>query len=118
MKDHRIYYSVVNSWSLRSDMRCQRLVESGYVVLRIDNRGSLNRGVAFESAIRYDMGHLEIEDQVDGVLHLIEQDITDRTRVGIYGWSYGGYMSAMALVRASEIFKLGIAGAPVTHWDG
>ena len=99
-------------------MRTQRLVESGYVVLRLDNRGSLNRGVAFESAIRYDMGHLEIEDQVDGVLYLIEQGITDKTRVGIYGWSYGGYMSAMALVRASETFKLGIAGAPVTHWDG
>ncbi|CAF0789062.1 unnamed protein product [Adineta ricciae] len=109
---------VVNSWSLRSDMRCQRLVQSGYVVLRLDNRGSLNRGVAFESVIKYDMGHLELEDQIDGVRHLIKQGITDENRVGIYGWSYGGYMSAMALVRASDVFKLGIAGAPVTHWDG
>lgn len=110
--------SVVNSWSLRSDMRCQRLVQSGYAVLRLDNRGSLNRGVAFESAIKHDMGNLEIEDQVDGVRHLIKQGITDQSRVGIYGWSYGGYMSAMAMVRASNVFKLGIAGAPVTHWDG
>ena len=109
---------MVNSWSLRSDMRCQRLVQSGYAVLRLDNRGSSNRGVAFESAIRYDMGHLELDDQVDGVRYLIEQGIADSTRIGIYGWSYGGYMSAMAFVRASEIFKLGIAGAPVTHWDG
>jgi dipeptidyl-peptidase-4 len=110
--------SVINSWSIRTDMRCQRLVESGYVVLRLDNRGSSNRGVAFESAIRYDMGHLEIEDQVDGIQYLIKQGITDQTRVGIYGWSYGGYISAMALVRASDVFKLGVAGAPVTHWDG
>ncbi|CAF0926335.1 unnamed protein product [Adineta steineri] len=109
---------VVNSWSLRSDMRCQRLVQSGYVVLRLDNRGTPNRGVAFESAIKHDMGHLELEDQIDGVRYLVKQGITDETRVGIYGWSYGGYMSAMALVRASNIFKLGIAGAPVTHWDG
>ncbi|CAF0765270.1 unnamed protein product [Adineta ricciae] len=109
---------VINSWALRVDMRCQRLVEAGYVVLRLDNRGSPNRGVAFESAIRYDMGHLELEDQIDGVRYLVQQGITDKTRVGIYGWSYGGYMSAMALVRANDVFKLGIAGAPVTHWDG
>ena len=109
---------MTNSWTLRADMRCQRLVESGYVVLRLDNRGSLNRGLAFESAIKYDMGHLELEDQIDGIEHLIKEGITDKARVGIYGWSYGGYLSAMALVRASEVFKLGIAGAPVTHWDG
>jgi len=109
---------VVNSWSLRADMRCQRLVQAGYVVLRVDNRGSPNRGLAFESAIKHDMGNLELEDQVDGVHYLIKQGLTDKTRVGIYGWSYGGYMSAMALVRANETFKLGIAGAPVTHWDG
>ncbi len=109
---------VINSWSLRVDMRTQRLVESGYVVLRLDNRGSPNRGLAFESAIRYDMGHLELDDQIDGIRYLIKQGITDKTRVGMYGWSYGGYLSAMALVRASEVFKLGIAGAPVTHWDG
>ncbi len=109
---------MVNSWSLRTDMRCQRLVESGYAVLRLDNRGSASRGLAFESAIRYDMGHLELEDQIDGVRFLIKQGIADKARVGIYGWSYGGYMSAMALVRANDVFKLGIAGAPVTHWDG
>ncbi|CAF1371381.1 unnamed protein product [Adineta steineri] len=109
---------VVNSWSLRADMRCQRLVESGYVVLRLDNRGSPNRGLAFESRIKHDMGHLELEDQIDGINYLVKQGITDKTRVGMYGWSYGGYMAAMALVRASEVFKLGIAGAPVTHWDG
>ena len=109
---------MVNSWSLRADMRCQRLVKAGYVVLRLDNRGSSNRGLAFESPIKNDMGHLELEDQIDGVRHLIKQGITDKTHVGIYGWSYGGYMAAMALGRASDVFKLGIAGALVSHWDG
>ena len=99
-------------------MRCQRLAQAGYVVLRLDNRGSSNRGLAFESVIKHDMGNLELEDQTDGVRYLVEQGITDPARVGICGWSYGGYMSAMAMVRASETFKLGIAGAPVTHWDG
>ena len=99
-------------------MRCQRLVECGYVVLRVDNRGSLNRGVKFETTIRHDMGHFEVEDQVDGVNYLISQGISDPTRIGIYGWSYGGYLSVMSLLRANEIFKLAIAGAPVTHWDG
>lgn len=112
------FFSVTNAWSLRSDMRCQRFVEAGYAVLCLDNRGSSNRGVAFESPIKHDMGRVELEDQIDGVNYLIQQGITDETRVGIYGWSYGGYMSAMALVRASHIFKLAIAGAPVTHWDG
>ncbi|CAF0865470.1 unnamed protein product [Rotaria sordida] len=109
---------VANSWSLRSEMRCQRLVEAGYVVFCLDNRGSSNRGVAFESSIRHNMGYIELDDQIDGVQYLIKQGITDEKRVGIFGWSYGGYMSAMALVRASDIFKIGIAGAPVTHWDG
>lgn len=112
------FSSVTNSWSLCCDMSCQRLVESGYVVLCLDNRGSSNRGVAFEGFIKHDMGNLELEDQVDGVRYLVNQGITDEARVGIYGWSYGGYMSAMALVRASDVFKLGVAGAPVTHWDG
>jgi dipeptidyl-peptidase 4 len=113
-----ISFSVVNSWSLRVDMRCQRLLQSGYAVLCIDNRGSLNRGVAFESVIQYDMGHVELEDQIDAIDFLVKKGVIDATRVGIYGWSYGGYLSAMAVVRASHVFKLAIAGAPVTHWDG
>ncbi|CAF5149575.1 unnamed protein product, partial [Rotaria sp. Silwood1] len=61
-----------------------------YVVLCLDNRGSTNQGVVFESSIKHDMGHLELDDQFDGVLHLIKQGIADEIRVGIYGWSYGG----------------------------
>ena len=64
------------------------------------------------------MGRVEVADQEDGVRWLQEQGLCDGSRVGIFGWSYGGYMSAMALARAPKTFHVGVAGAPVTHWDG
>jgi dipeptidyl-peptidase-4 len=109
---------VVNSWGTTVDMHAQALRSRGYLVVKIDNRGSARRGLAFEGIIKNDLGHFEVDDQVDGVRWLVEQGLTDPQRVGIHGWSYGGYMAAMALVRAPETFQLGIAGAPVTHWDG
>ncbi len=109
---------VVDSWGTTVDMRAQALRSRGYLVAKIDNRGSARRGLAFEAVIRHDLGHLELEDQQDGVAWLAAQGLTDPARVGIYGWSYGGYLAAMAVVRAPETFKLAIAGAPVTHWDG
>ena len=109
---------VQNAWGLTADMRAQFLRDHGYLVVKLDNRGSARRGLAFEGAIKHDMGNIEVQDQVDGVRWLVEQKLADPERVGIYGWSYGGYMSAMALVRAPETFKVGVAGAPVTHWDG
>jgi dipeptidyl-peptidase-4 len=109
---------VTNSWGMTVDMRAQYLRSLGYLVFKLDGRGSARRGLAFEGAIKHDLGNLEVQDQVDGVRWLVEQGLTDGTRVGIYGWSYGGYMSAMALARAPETFKVAVAGAPVTHWDG
>ena len=109
---------VVDAWATTVDMRAQALRSRGYLVVKIDNRGSARRGLAFEGAIRHDLGHLELEDQQDGVAWLVKQGLANGQRVGIYGWSYGGYLAAMALVRAPETFKLAIAGAPVTHWDG
>jgi len=109
---------VTSSWGLTVDMRAQLLASQGYVVFKLDNRGSARRGLAFEGALRHDMGNVEIQDQVDGVRWLANQGIADSHHVGIYGWSYGGYMAAMALARAPETFRLAIAGAPVTHWDG
>jgi dipeptidyl-peptidase-4 len=78
----------------------------------------VGRGLHFEAAIRWDMGNAEVQDQVDGVRWLVEQGLVDRNRVGVYGWSYGGYMALMCLARAPETFHAAVAGAPVTHWDG
>lgn len=108
---------VTASWGMTVDMRAQYLRDLGYLVFKLDNRGSARRGLAFEGAIKYDLGNIEVQDQVDGVRWLVDQGLTDPERVGIYGWSYGGYMAAMALVRAPETFKVGVAGAPVSRWD-
>ena len=64
------------------------------------------------------MGDMEVQDQVTGVRWLVAQGLTDPSRVGIYGWSYGGYMALMCLARAPKVFRVAVAGAPVTHWDG
>jgi len=109
---------VSNNWSLTSDMRAQYLCSQGFLVFKLDNRGGARRGLDFEGVIKYDMGHIEVEDQVDGAQWLIDQGLADPNRVGIYGWSYGGYMAAMCLARAPDTFKVAVAGAPVSHWDG
>lgn len=109
---------VNHTWLLTAQMRAQYLRDQGFLVFVLDNRGSARRGLAFEGAIKHDMGHLEVEDQVDGVRWLVEQGLADPKRVGIFGWSYGGYMAAMCLARAPETFKAAIAGAPVTNWNG
>ncbi|MCP4417305.1 MAG: prolyl oligopeptidase family serine peptidase [Chloroflexi bacterium] len=109
---------VTNSWSLSVDMRAQYLASRGFLVFKLDNRGSARRGLAFEAPIKHSMGDVEVADQVDGVHWLVAQGLTDAARVGIYGWSYGGYMAAMCLARATATFQAAVAGAPVAHWDG
>ena len=110
--------TVTNTWSLTVDLRAQYLAQQGFVVLKVDNRGSAQRGLAFEAAIAGTMGHIELDDQIEGVRFLAERPYVDGKRVGIYGWSYGGYMVCRALTRAPEVFLAGIAGAPVTFWEG
>ena len=109
---------VANQWSMTCAMRIQYLRSQGYLVFSLDNRGSARRGVTFEGKIKHNMGDIEVRDQVDGVHWLIDQGLTIPDRVGVYGWSYGGYMALMCLSRAPGVFKMGVAGAPVTHWDG
>jgi len=109
---------VNRSWSQCADMRAQRLCSLGFCVVKCDNRGSSRRGMAFESAIARRLGRLEVLDQVATVRHLTLRGIVDPSRVGIYGWSYGGYLSAMCLCRAPDVFHVAVAGAPVTSWDG
>ena len=110
--------NVIDSWGMTAAMRVQYLRSLGFLVFMLDNRGSARRGLAFEGRIKNNMGDLEVQDQVDGVRWLITQRLADPKRVGIYGWSYGGYMALMSLARAPETFKAAVAGAPVTAWDG
>jgi dipeptidyl-peptidase-4 len=93
----------------------QVLARNGFVVFTLDNRGSGFRGNAFETAIAGRLGKVEIEDQLRGVDFLKTLPFVDAERIGIMGWSYGGYMSLMAL-GATDAFKAGVAGAPVTDW--
>lgn len=109
---------VTDRWRLSADLRSQRMREQGYLVLKCDNRGSFRRGIAFEGAIKHNMGFIEVKDQQALVQRYVAKGLADAGKVGILGWSYGGYMSAMALCRAPETFHCAIAGAPVTSWDG
>ncbi len=109
---------VADEWSNTVDMRAQYLAQHGYAVLKVDNRGSANRGLAFEAHIHRAMGSVEVTDQVAAVQWAARTfDFIDPARTGIYGWSYGGYMTLMCMLRAPEVFHVGVAGAPVTHWD-
>jgi dipeptidyl-peptidase-4 len=109
---------VTDDWSQTVDLRAQYLSQQGFVVFKLDNRGSANRGIAFEAYLNRAMGSVEIDDQVAGVRYLESLNFTRKGGVGIYGWSYGGYMTAMAMLKAPDVFTVGVAGAPVTDWDG
>jgi dipeptidyl-peptidase-4 len=100
------------------DVRAQYLAAQGFLVFKLDNRGSARRGLAFEAALSRRMGTVEVEDQVAGVRWLITQGFADPRRIGVTGWSYGGYMTLMCLLKAPDLFRAGVAGAPVTDWDG
>jgi dienelactone hydrolase len=103
---------------MTADMRAQFLRSQGFLVIKVDNRGSDRRGLAFEAAIQGKLGSLEVDDQVAAVKYAIGAGLADPARVGIYGWSYGGYLSAMCLAKAPDVFRCAVSGAPVTSWDG
>ena len=94
----------------------QLLAQNGFLVWTLDGRGSWGRGHAWESAIFENMGKHELEDQLAGVDYLKSLPYVDGARLGIRGWSYGGYMTLYALTHAPDVFKCGAAGAPVTDW--
>jgi dipeptidyl-peptidase-4 len=110
--------TVTDQWAMTVDLRAQYLARCGFTVFKLDNRGSAGRGLAFEAHLDRAMGTVEIEDQAAGVRWLVAQGIADAERVGIYGWSYGGYATLMALLREPGLFRVGVAGAPVTDWGG
>jgi dipeptidyl-peptidase-4 len=100
----------------RGSQTAQLFTQRGYVVFAIDNRGSGGRGQRFTEALRHRLGGVEVEDQLKGVAWLKSQSFVDPARVGVYGWSYGGYMTLMLLGQSPGTFKAGVAGAPVTDY--
>ena len=104
-----------NSWGVTS-LRDHFFAEKGFILWSLDNRGSWGRGHAWESRVFKDLGRHELEDQLAGVAYLKSLPYVDATRIGITGWSYGGYMTLYALTHAPEVFKCGAAGGSVTDW--
>jgi dipeptidyl-peptidase-4 len=95
----------------------QHLADRGFVVFQLDNRGSNGRGPGFEAPIHRRMGQVELEDQLAGVEWLKKQSFVDGERVGIHGHSYGGFMTVLAMLKAPSVFKVGVAGSPVTDFS-
>jgi dipeptidyl-peptidase-4 len=109
--------SVKRRWSAGgSRQTAQLLAQRGYVVFQLDNRGAGGRGHAFAEALYRRLGGVEVADQLAGVEWLKAQPFVDPARVGVFGWSYGGYMTLMLLGQSPGTFKAGVAGAPVTDF--
>jgi dipeptidyl-peptidase-4 len=106
--------SIHNSWQgLSWD---QVLAHKGFVIWQLDNRGSAGRGHAFESPLYHNLGAHELKDQQEGIQYLISQGFVDSRRIGLYGWSYGGYMTLYTITHTTDLIRAAIAGAPVTNW--
>ena len=107
--------TVLDSWD-RHYMWYQMLCQQGYIVVSIDNRGTGGRGAEFKKCTYKELGKLETIDQIEGAKYLANLGYTDENRIGIWGWSYGGYMSSLCLLKGNKYFKSAIAVAPVTNW--
>jgi dipeptidyl-peptidase-4 len=105
--------TVKREWAAGYD---QFLAQHGYLVFSIDNRGTPRRGVRFGAALYGHQGGVEVEDQVRGLDYLATLPYVDAARIGVMGWSNGGYMTLMLLAKHSDRYACGVAGAPVTDW--
>ncbi|CAK9293282.1 unnamed protein product [Gordionus sp. m RMFG-2023] len=109
---------VTNTYKGNFYLRLYNLNALGFTCVVIDNRGSFNRGIAFEGFIKHKMGTIELDDQIEGLKYISEKTgLIDMDRVAIHGWSYGGYLSLMGLITKLHSFKMAISGAPVTTWS-
>ncbi|WP_394759688.1 DPP IV N-terminal domain-containing protein, partial [Flavobacterium sp.] len=107
---------ITNSYLDGANLWMYWMAEQGYLVFTVDNRGSDNRGFAFESVIHGRCGSNEIEDQIKGVEYLKSLPYVDGNRLAVHGWSYGGFMTTSLMLRKPDAFKVGVAGGPVTDW--
>ena len=108
--------TVENQYDGFNDMYYQTLVDQGYIIVSVDNRGTGARGRDFKKVTYKELGKYEVEDQIAAAKYLGSLDYIDATRIGIWGWSYGGYMSSLCITKGADVFKAAIAVAPVTNW--
>ena len=107
---------VLDSYDASDYMYHQLLAQEGYIVFTIDPRGTMYRGEKFKKSTYLELGKLEIEDIINAAKKLAENSWVDSERIGIMGWSYGGFMSSLAITKGADVFKMAIAVAPVTNW--
>lgn len=107
---------ITDSWLGGAGLFLNYLAEQGYVVFTLDNRGTANRGRDFEQIIHRNVGLHEVDDQMVGVNYLKSLTFVDSTRIGVDGWSYGGFMTISMMLDNPGIFKVGVAGGPVIDW--
>jgi len=108
--------SVKNSWNSANDMWFQMLAQEGYIVVCIDPRGTGLKGRDFKKVTQKELGKYEVIDQIDAAKKLGKRSYIDADRIGIFGWSYGGFMASNCLFQGADTFKMAIAVAPVTSW--
>jgi dipeptidyl-peptidase-4 len=107
---------VTDAWGGSNFLWYQMLTQQGYIVACVDNRGTGARGAEFKKCTYQQLGKLETQDQIEANKYLANLPYVDGSRIGIFGWSYGGYMSSLCLLKGAEYFKMAIAVAPVTNW--
>jgi len=107
---------VSDSWGGGNLMYHQLLAQNGYIVVSVDPRGTMYRGENFKKSTYLQLGKLETEDFIAVAKELQTYDYVSPARIGIMGWSYGGFMTSLAMTKGADYFKMGIAVAPVTNW--
>lgn len=109
-------HNVDASWHWASRSWETYMAQKGYIVFILDNRGSENRGAAFEQATFHQLGQTEMQDQMEGVKYLKSLPYVDADRLGVHGWSFGGFMTISLMLNYPDVFKVGVAGGPVIDW--
>jgi dipeptidyl-peptidase-4 len=107
---------VNNDWNGTDDYWFQMLAQQGYIVACVDGRGTGFKGAAFKKVTQKELGKYEVEDQIDAAIVIGNYPYVDKNRIGIWGWSYGGFMASNCLLKGADVFKMAIAVAPVTNW--
>ena len=107
---------VTNSWNRSNDYWHQLLAQQGYIIVCVDGRGTGFKGRDFKKTTYLNLGKYELEDQIGAAKKLAKRSYIDADRIGIWGWSFGGYMSTNSLLKGNDVFSTAIAVAPVTTW--